>query len=168
MGDDSPGTFTRPTNVAVGPNGDVYISDTLNVRIQIFDADGTFISAFGKPGDCPGDFARPKGIALDSDGHIWVADADQNRVKVFDREGRLCAYFGEYGYFPGQFALPSGVAIDKNNRVIVAEQVLNGRLQVFRYTTDAEAAVEQAQRDHLAGTPAGQGTAASAPADHVN
>jgi DNA-binding beta-propeller fold protein YncE len=148
MGDDSPGTFARPTNVAVGPNGDVYISDTLNGRIQIFDADGTFISTFGKPGDGPGDFARPKGIALDSDGHIWVADADQNRVKIFDREGRLCAYFGEYGYFPGQFALPSGVTVDKNNRVIVAEQVLNGRLQVFRYTTDAEAAVEQAKRDH--------------------
>ena len=115
--DDSPGTFTRPTNVAVGPNGDVYVSDTLNGRIQIFDADGTFLSTFGKPGDGPGDFARPKGIAIDSDGHIWVADADQNRVKVFDRKGHLCAFFGEYGYFPGQFALPSGITIDKNNRV---------------------------------------------------
>ncbi len=166
MGDDSPGTFARPTNVAVGPNGDVYISDTLNGRIQIFDADGTFISAFGKPGDGPADFARPKGIALDSDGHIWVADADQNRVKVFDREGRLCAYFGEYGYFPGQFALPSGVTLDKNNRVIVAEQVLNGRLQVFRYTTDAEAAVEQAKRDHPGGTSTVQ--AAPPAGDHVN
>ena len=166
MGDDSPGTFARPTNVAVGPNGDVYISDTLNGRIQIFDADGTFISAFGKPGDGPADFARPKGIALDSDGHIWVADADQNRVKVFDREGRLCAYFGEYGYFPGQFALPSGVTLDKNNRVIVAEQVLNGRLQVFRYTTEAEAAVEQAKRDHPGGTSTVQ--AAPPAGDHVN
>jgi DNA-binding beta-propeller fold protein YncE len=167
VGDDSPGTFTRPTNVAVGPNGDVYISDTLNGRIQIFDADGTFVSSFGKPGDGPGDFARPKGIALDGDGHIWVADADQNRVKVFDREGRLCAYFGEYGYFPGQFALPSGLAIDKNNRVIVAEQVLNGRLQVFRYTTEAEAAVEKAKRDHPDGTSTGQ-AAPSKAADHVN
>lgn len=166
MGDDSPGTFARPTNVAVGPNGDVYISDTLNGRIQIFDADGTFISTFGKPGDGPGDFARPKGLAIDGDGHIWVADADQNRVKVFDREGRLCAYFGEYGYFPGQFALPSGVTIDKNNRVIVAEQVLNGRLQVFRYTTDAEAKVEQAKRDQMGGTSTVQ--AAPAPGDHVN
>jgi DNA-binding beta-propeller fold protein YncE len=147
-GDDAPGTFARPTNIAVGPNGDVYVSDTLNGRIQIFDADGTFLSMFGKPGDGPGDFARPKGIALDRDGHIWVADADQNRVKVFDREGHLCAYFGEYGYFPGQFALPSGLAVDQNNRVVVAEQVLDGRLQVFRYTTDAEAAAEQAKRDH--------------------
>ncbi len=154
-GDDSPGTFARPTNIAVGPNGDIYVSDTLNQRIQIFDADGTFLSTFGKPGDGPGDFARPKGIAIDSDSHIWVADADQNRVKVFDRQGRLCAFFGEYGYFPGQFALPSGLTIDKNNRVIVAEQVLNGRLQVFRYTTEAEAAVEQAKREHEGGVQGG-------------
>ena len=152
--DDSPGTFTRPTNVAVGPNGDVYVSDTLNGRIQIFDADGAFLSTFGNPGDGPADFARPKGIAIDSDGHIWVADADQNRVKVFDRKGQLCAFFGEYGYFPGQFALPSGITIDKNNRVVVAEQVLNGRLQVFRYTTEAEAAVEQAKRDRESTAPA--------------
>lgn len=146
-GDDAPGTFARPTNIAVGPNGNVYVSDTLNQRIQIFDADGTYLSMFGKPGDGPADMSRPKGIAIDADGHIWVTDADQNRVKIFDQQGRLCAYFGEYGYFPGQFALPSGVTIDKNNRAVVAEQVLNGRLQVFRYTTDAEASAEQAKRD---------------------
>jgi DNA-binding beta-propeller fold protein YncE len=147
-GDDAPGTFARPTNVAVGPNGDLYVSDTLNSRIQIFDAGGSFLSTFGKGGDGPADFARPKGIAIDSDGHLWVADADQNRVKVYDKQGRLCAFFGEYGYFPGQFALPSGIAIDRNNRVIVAEQILNGRLQVFRYTTDAEAAAELAVGEH--------------------
>ena len=163
-GDDAPGTFARPTNIAVGPNGDAYVSDTLNSRIQIFDADGTFLSMFGKPGDGPADFARPKGIALDRDGHVWVADADQNRVKVFDRQGRLCAYFGEYGYFPGQLALPSGVAIDQNNHVVVAEQVLNGRLQVFRYTTDAEAALEQAMRDRESGTQTVQSTPAASAA----
>jgi DNA-binding beta-propeller fold protein YncE len=157
-GDDAPATFARPTNVAVGPNGELYVSDTLNSRIQIFDAGGTFLSTFGKGGDGPADFARPKGIALDSDGHVWIADADQNRVKVYDKQGRLCAFFGEYGYFPGQFALPSGIAIDRNNRVIVAEQVLNGRLQVFRYTTDAEAAAEQTARDHQTNTHSGMST----------
>jgi DNA-binding beta-propeller fold protein YncE len=150
-GDDAPGTFARPTNIVVGANGNLYVSDTLNSRIQIFDAGGTFLNTFGKPGDGAADFARPKGIAIDSDGHLWVADADQNRVKVYDQQGRLCAFFGEYGYFPGQFALPSGIAIDKNNRVIVAEQVLNGRLQVFRYVTDAEAAAELAKREQQNG-----------------
>jgi len=160
-GDDAPGTFARPTNIAVGAKGELYVSDTLNSRIQIFDAGGNFVSAFGKGGDGPADFARPKGIALDSDGHVWVADADQNRVKVYDRQGRLCAFFGEYGYFPGQFALPSGIAIDRNNRVIVAEQVLNGRLQVFRYTTDAEAAAEQVAREQQANAHPRESTASA-------
>ena len=157
-GDDAPGTFARPTNIAVAANGDLYVSDTLNSRIQIFDAGGTFLSTFGKGGDGPADFARPKGISIDSDGHLWVADADQNRVKVYDKQGRLCAFFGEYGYFPGQFALPSGIAIDKNNRVIVAEQILNGRLQVFRYITDAEAAGELAKHEQQAVPTSGAST----------
>ena len=55
-------------------DGNVYVTDTMNNRVEIFDADGKFISTFGKNGDGPGYFARPKGIAVDSDGHIWVAD----------------------------------------------------------------------------------------------
>jgi len=66
--------------------GNVYVTDTLNNRVEIFDADGKFISAFGKSGDGPGHFARPKGIAIDRDGHIWVVDAVQQRVQVFDTE----------------------------------------------------------------------------------
>jgi hypothetical protein len=85
--DDSPATFAKPTNVAVDGDGNLYVADTLNSRIQMFDADGNFISMFGKAGDGPGFFARPKGIAVDADGHIWVADALQNRVQIFDREG---------------------------------------------------------------------------------
>ena len=133
-----PGTFSLPTNVAVDKDGNVYVSDTLNNRVEIFDADGHFISMFGKAGDGPGYFARPKGIAVDGDGHIWVVDAYQDRVQVFDREGRLLIYFGEQGPYPGQFMAAYGITIDKSNRVIVSEQ-FPGRVQVFRYVTDAEA-----------------------------
>ena len=61
----------------------VYVTDTWNNRIEIFDADGKFIRTFGKAGDGPGYFARPKGIAVDGDGHVWVADGIQERVQVF-------------------------------------------------------------------------------------
>ena len=142
--DDSPGTFTVPTNVTVDAEGNVYVADTLNNRIQIFDADGNFISMFGKAGDAPGAFARPKGIAVDADGHIWVADAMQGRIQVFDKEGHLLAYFGEPGKYPGQFGLPTGLCIDKQNRVVVTEQ-LKGRAQIFHYIPNAEA-------DKIAGT----------------
>jgi DNA-binding beta-propeller fold protein YncE len=137
-----PGSFSLPTNVAVDSEGDVYVTDTLNDRVEIFDADGGFISTFGKNGDGPGQFERPKGIAVDCDRHIWVVDAAQDRVKVFDREGRLLIYFGEHGYFPGQFMGAYGIAIDKENRVVVSE-TFPGRVQMFRYVTDAEADAEK-------------------------
>jgi DNA-binding beta-propeller fold protein YncE len=134
----APGTFSLPTNVAVDHDGNVFVTDTLNNRVEMFDADGNFISMFGKAGDGPGYFARPKGIAVDRDGHIWVVDSYQDRVQVFDREGRLLIYFGEQGPYPGQFMAAYGITIDKDNRVIVSEQ-FPGRVQVFRYVTDAEA-----------------------------
>lgn len=139
-----PGLFSLPEAVAVDSDGNVYVTDTFNNRLEIFDADGNFISMFGQNGDGPADFQRPKGIAVDGDGHIWVVDAAQNRVKVFDKEGRLLIYFGELGNYPGQFMSPWGIAIDKANRVVVSE-TFPGRVQVFRYVTDAEAATEKVQ-----------------------
>ncbi len=143
----TPGDFGAPQCVAVNKDGDVYVTDTLNDRVEIFDADGKFITQFGKAGDGPGYFARPKGIAVDNDGHIWVADAMQDRLQVFNREGRLLTYIGQgHSELPGQFKALVGVAVDKNNHVFTTEEE-PGRLQVFRYVTDAEAAVEQAKHD---------------------
>lgn len=142
----TPGDFAAPTNVALDKDGNVYVTDTLNNRVEIFDADGNFISWFGKHGDGPGYFARPKGIAIDCDGHIWVADEMQDRVQVFNRQGELLAFFGGHGNYPGTFAALTGIAIDKQNRVFTTEQY-PGRMQMFRYITDAEAAAEKARRE---------------------
>ena len=131
-----PGTFSLPEGVAVDKDGNVYVTDTFNDRVEIFDADGEFISTFGKNGDGPADFERPKGIAVDCDGHIWVVDAAQNLVKVFNQQGRLLIYFGGQGNYPGQFMGPWGIAIGPSNQVIVSE-TFPGRVQVFRYVTDA-------------------------------
>jgi len=152
-----PGTFSLPECVAVDKDGTVYVTDTFNNRVEIFDADGKFISMFGSNGDGPGNLERAKGIAVDCDGHIWVVDAAQNLVKVFDQKGRLLIYFGGQGYYPGQFMGPWGVAIDHRNRVIVSE-TFPGRVQVFRYVTDAEAAAEKARRE--SGEPKPVGSAA--------
>jgi DNA-binding beta-propeller fold protein YncE len=141
-----PGNLAMPSNVAVDQDGNVYVTDTLNNRVQIFDADGNFLKTFGKAGDGPGYFARPKGIAVDADGHIWVADAVQNRVQVFDQEGRLLMWMGGTGIYPGQFRTLAGLAIDKNNRVFTSEQY-PGRVQYFRYVTEEEVKVEVARRE---------------------
>ncbi len=143
----TPGDFGAPQGVAVDQDGNVYVTDTLNNRVEIFDADGNFISEFGKHGDGPGYLARPKGIAVDGDGHIWVADQVEDRLQVFNRDGQLLTYIGSgHGELPGQFKSLTGVAMDKHNRVFTTEQE-PGRLQVFRYITDAQAAEEKAKRD---------------------
>jgi sugar lactone lactonase YvrE len=143
----TPGDFGAPQGVAVDADGNVYVTDTLNNRVEIFDADGNFISTFGKAGDGPGYFARPKGIAVDSDGHIWVADEMQDRLQVFNREGHLLTYIGQgHGELPGQFKALVGVSIDKKNRVYTTEQA-PGRLQMFQYVSDTEAAAEKAKHE---------------------
>lgn len=143
----SPGDFGAPQGVAVDADGNVYVTDTLNNRVEIFDADGTFISQFGKNGDGPGTFARPKGIAVDSDGHIWVADEVQDRLQVFNRDGQLLTFIGSgHGELPGQFRALVGVAIDKKNHVFTTEQY-PGRLQMFQYVTETEATTEKARRE---------------------
>jgi sugar lactone lactonase YvrE len=160
----SPGDFAAPQGVALDQDGNVYVTDTLNDRVEIFDGDGNFISLFGKNGDGPGYFARPKGIAVDTDGHIWVADEMQNRLQVFNREGQLLTYIGMgHGDLPGQFTSLVGVAIDKKNRVFTSEQE-PGRVQMFRYVTDAEAAAEKKRQDEELQKKSDQRRNAAAPA----
>jgi sugar lactone lactonase YvrE len=141
-----PGEFSRPTNVAVDADGNLFVSDTWNDRIEVFDADGNFIRQFGKPGDGPGYFARPKGIGIDSDGNVWVADAVQNRIQAFTPEGRLLTYIGGKGLLPGQFSSLAGLTVDKFDRIITSEQY-PGRVQVFKYVTNAQAKVEKERLD---------------------
>lgn len=142
----TPGDFSKPTYLAVDADGNLFVSDTWNNRIEVFDADGKFIRTFGKAGDGPGYFARPKGIAIDCDGHVWVADGVQDRLQVFTPDGHLLAYLGGHGLLPGQFESLINVTIDKNNRVITTEQ-LAPRAQLFRYVTEAEAKGEKEKSD---------------------
>jgi len=142
----TPGDFSKPAGVAVDLEGNLYVADTMNNRIEIFDADGQFTSAFGKNGDGPGYFARPKGVAIDSDGHIWVADGVQDRVQVFNKDGQLLIAIGAHGLLPGQFQGLVAITIDnKRNRVYTSE-IFPGRAQEFQYITDAQADQEREKR----------------------
>ena len=143
----TPGDFSKPAGVAVDHEGNVYVADTWNDRIEIFDADGQFISAFGKSGDGPGYLARPKGVAIDSDNNIWVADGMQDRVQVFNREGQLLISIGGHGLLPGQFQGLVGITIDKQNRVFTTE-IYPGRAQEFQYVTNAEAEAQRKEREN--------------------
>jgi DNA-binding beta-propeller fold protein YncE len=126
------GEFHYPTNIFVGKDGLLYITDSLNFRIQIFDREGNFLSAFGKHGDAAGNFSKPKGIAVDSEGHIYVADADFDNIQIFDRDGKLLLVFGKTGRGKGEMVLPAGISIDDRDRIYVADSY-NKRLQIFQY-----------------------------------
>jgi DNA-binding beta-propeller fold protein YncE len=144
-----PGDFSGPTGVALDKDNNLYVTDTMNYRVEIFDAEGKFISQFGRHCDGPGCFAHPKGIAVDSDGHIWVADPMLDILQAYDRDGLLLAYIGGHGNLLGQFSSLVGVSIDKkSNRMFTSEQY-PGRVQEFRYITDAEAEQLKKEKEAL-------------------
>ena len=126
------GTFAGPTNVAVDRNGNIYVADTLNCRIQIFDPAGKFIRILGTQGARPGEFIRPKGIALDSEGHVYVADAEFNNFQILSPEGQPLLAVGTLGTAPGEFGLIAGLHIDSADRIYTTEMYI-GRVQVFQY-----------------------------------
>jgi len=129
------GEFRFPTNIAIGPHGNIYVVDTMNFRVQIFDPNGKFIKSFGQIGNTPGTFSRPKGIGLDSEGHIYVADAAFNNVQIFDQDGKILLAFGNFGSGMADLRLPAGLCIDSRQRIYVVDQ-LNHRVQVYQYLSN--------------------------------
>ena len=121
-----------PTHIALAPDGEVYVTDALNFRIQILSSDLGFQDYFGEVGDGPGSFARPKGVAVDSDHNIYVVDALFDNVQIFNRDGELLLVFGTAGHAAGEFWLPSDIFIDSNDRIYVSDSY-NSRVQVFQY-----------------------------------
>jgi sugar lactone lactonase YvrE len=126
------GEFNYPTNIAVDSEGMLYVVDTGNFRVQIFDRDGNFLKSLGKLGDAPGTFARPKGIAIDSEGNIYVVDTAFENFQIFDQDGNLLLFVGGQGVEPGKFTLPAGMAIDHQDRIYVVDQ-LPGQVQIFQF-----------------------------------
>jgi sugar lactone lactonase YvrE len=162
----TPGDFSGPTGVAVDKDGSLYVADTMNYRVEVFDADGNFVRQFGRHCDGPGCFAHPKGVAVDGDGNIWVADAMLDLLQVFNKEGELLAFLGGHGNLPGQFFALANVFVDKQNRVFTSEQY-PGRVQMFKYVTESEAAQlkkekeDQRLKDRAARTQAAAGSQAT-------
>jgi hypothetical protein len=110
------GKFFKPTHVIVDKEGNFYVNDFFNFRIQKFDQDGNYLKTFGYPGDTLGAFARPKGLSIDREGHLYVVDAAFENVQIFDDNTTdLLLFFGGYGLDPGSMYLPNGIFIDYQN-----------------------------------------------------
>ncbi|HET7294634.1 MAG TPA: peptidyl-alpha-hydroxyglycine alpha-amidating lyase family protein [Vicinamibacteria bacterium] len=117
-------TFNQPSDVAVAPNGDIFVADghneDSNHRIVKFSREGKFIKTWGRRGKGPGEFDTPHGIAFDSKGRLFVADRNNNRIQILDQDGK---FLGEWK----QFSRPSGVYIDKQDNIYVADSESNSK-----------------------------------------
>jgi DNA-binding beta-propeller fold protein YncE len=82
--------LNMPTDMAITPSGDVFISDGYgNARVVHFDKGGKFVKEWGELGSKPGQFSIPHAIAVDSKGRVYVADRNNVRVQVFEPSGKL-------------------------------------------------------------------------------
>lgn len=109
------GEFFFPTNVALGPDNHLYVTDTGNFRVQKFTLDGVFVKSIGSIGSGLGKFARPKGLTLDKNGNLYVVDAAFENIQVINNKGKLLMFFGQPGGNPADINLPADVSIDYDN-----------------------------------------------------
>ena len=120
------GELALPRNIAVGGDGRIYVLDSGNHRLQVFEGDGTFVTGWGTFGAEAGQFNEPWGIAVD-DEYVYVADTWNHRVQKFTLDGQFVDAFGQSGS-PDTAAGDEGLGLFFGPRSIVILQ--DGRLAV--------------------------------------
>ena len=122
--------FDGPWDIAVAPDGSVYVADALNHRIQKFTSDGVFVSKWGTSGTGDGQFNQPWGIEVAPDGSVYVADTGNNRIQKFTSNGVFVSKWGTQGASNGQFNSASGITVAPDGWVYVSDYN-NKRVQKF-------------------------------------
>lgn len=130
------GQFIGPTYnlnfVAIDPfNRNILVEDGGNARVEIFDANGTYLSQFGSSGSGNGQFSGIGGIAVDPFSHEIVVADGNNRIQVFSAAGAYLRQFGTAGSGNGQLSQPVAIAIDPSSHNVVVAELGNDRVQIF-------------------------------------
>lgn len=128
-----PGEFNLPRDIAVAPDGSLYVVDGGNFRVQKFRDDGTLINVFGGIGRQGGQFSRPKEVAVDQAGNVYVADAAFGNFQIFNPDGELLLAVGSRSSSdgPARYMLPSGIALDEDGRVYMVDQYFR-KVDIYR------------------------------------
>ena len=122
----SPGEFDYPRGVRYY-NHQVYVCDSDNARVQVFDSNLNFVRLFGTDGDGPGQLKEPRDIDFDAQGNIYVLDYDKRQVVVFSEDGQYLRHFGQKGWSRGMLTHPQGLCVS-GDHVYVTEH----HVSVFR------------------------------------
>ncbi|MEA3459633.1 MAG: TIGR03663 family protein, partial [Chloroflexota bacterium] len=136
-----PGQFVDPRGLAVDKEGNIYVADGGNHRIQKFDASGKVLLQWGSQGNGPGQFQEPWGIAVDEEGSVYVADTWNHRIQKFDSEGRFLTQWGVFGNTDGTLGTggvfwgPRGIAVDEKGNIYVTD---TGNKRVQKFTSEGE------------------------------
>ncbi len=125
-----PDGFGRPAGMAVGPQGDLYVTDVLGGRVEVFSPSGEHRSSLGSGVARGGEFNRPANLWVDPAGRLFVVDSFNFRVEMFGADGASLGVLGAIGDVPGAFARPRGVALDSQGHVYVADAAFDN-IQIF-------------------------------------
>jgi DNA-binding beta-propeller fold protein YncE len=123
------GQLERPIGIAVGPSGDVYVTDAQQ-RVVRFNSAGEFLEQWGGEGDGRGEFRNPVGVAVGRDGAVFISDYEQDRIQKFTAAGEFLLEFGRSGSGLGEFNAPAGLTLDDAGSLYVAD-FYNHRVQRF-------------------------------------
>jgi len=109
---EGPGEFRIPNSLSFDAEGNLYVSDTLNWRVQKLTHEGKPIWSRGGPGYRLGEFGRPRSVRVAPNDLVFVADAATEIVQMLNSDGEVLMHFGGPGTLPGTLVLPAGIAVD--------------------------------------------------------
>jgi YD repeat-containing protein len=124
------GQFHSPHGIAVDANGNVWVVDSENTRIEEFSSTGAFVAAYGSWGTGNGNFKYPWGIAVSGD-RLYVSDDGNYRVEEFSTSGTYIAQFGSHGTGNGQFEMATSIGIDPVSSGVYVVDSTADRVQEF-------------------------------------
>jgi len=122
--EEKPGQFWYPAGLAIARDGSIFVSDSLNKRIQVFDESGAFRKILYTGG-------QPRGIVSAPDGLLVVPDAYMHQLLLYSPDGKEIADFGEEGYNGGRFTSPNGVALDAQKAWVFVADPGTNRVEVW-------------------------------------
>ena len=124
-----PGLFHFANSLKVSKCNEVYVCDTKNNRIQVFDTNLNFLRSIGKKGNGPGEFNTPDDLDFDKDGNMYITEEHNHRIQVLTLQGAHIRFIGEFGHGLGQLQYPISLVIYR--RLIYVTDTCNSRISVF-------------------------------------